>query len=236
MATEERPGGGWVWARNTSTARMPRYGEGVRFFRSPSPDGLERELQSLLASCDPQQRQEVARAVALMHEGHAGQRRADGEPFWMHPTRVALQLARTGRGSVAGICAALAHDLVEDTPMDLDTVRASLGADVSLLVQWLTVPEHEEQEYYADLPTAPLDARIIKVCDRADNLACLAAMVATDNHHRPWGQSYLRRSRIHVEPLLETVPPMVGRVYPPARRALEDAVAVTDSSLALSAR
>ena len=73
----------------------------------------------------------VERAVDRSIEWHAGQVRKSGEPYVVHPIEVAILLSRMSVDTEA-IIAALLHDVVEDSAVSLDTVRAEFGDRVAL--------------------------------------------------------------------------------------------------------
>src|SRR6476660_2823081 len=79
----------------------------------------------------------IERAVDRAIEWHAGQERKSGEPYVVHPIEVAILLSRMSVDTEA-IIAALLHDVVEDSAVSLDTVRAEFGDRVALLVDGVT--------------------------------------------------------------------------------------------------
>jgi GTP diphosphokinase / guanosine-3',5'-bis(diphosphate) 3'-diphosphatase len=79
----------------------------------------------------------IERAVDRSIEWHAGQLRKSGEPYVVHPIEVAILLSRMSVDTEA-IVAALLHDVVEDSSIDLDTVRDEFGDRVALLVDGVT--------------------------------------------------------------------------------------------------
>jgi GTP diphosphokinase / guanosine-3',5'-bis(diphosphate) 3'-diphosphatase len=71
----------------------------------------------------------IREACAWAARLHLGQRRRSGEPYITHPVAVALLAVRVGaRGDV--VCAALLHDVLEDTPCTAE-LRAEFGASVA---------------------------------------------------------------------------------------------------------
>jgi GTP pyrophosphokinase len=79
------------------------------------------------------------------------------------------------------LCAAVLHDVVEDTPCTIGQVRAAFGDRVAELVGWVTKPDTlagadkkvVKQEYLARLAGAPDDAVLVKLADRASNVQTL---------------------------------------------------------------
>ncbi len=79
----------------------------------------------------------LRRAWHFAQSAHAGQKRASGEPYFIHPVSVACILADL-RLDEDTIIAALLHDVVEDTPVSLDEIQAQFGEGVAMLVEGLT--------------------------------------------------------------------------------------------------
>ena len=80
----------------------------------------------------------VDRALKFATIAHADQKRKyTGKPYIVHPIEV-MQIVRTVEHDEAMLAAALLHDVVEDTDIDLDTIRDVFGDDVASLVDDLT--------------------------------------------------------------------------------------------------
>jgi guanosine-3',5'-bis(diphosphate) 3'-pyrophosphohydrolase len=79
----------------------------------------------------------IERALVRALEWHAGQVRRTGEPYVVHPIEVAILLSRMSVDTEA-IVAALLHDVVEDSHINLSTVREEFGDRVALLVDGVT--------------------------------------------------------------------------------------------------
>jgi len=82
----------------------------------------------------------IDKAFAFATAAHAavGQKRKyDGAPYIVHPQRVA-DIVRTYGGSDDQIAAAYLHDVVEDTQVDIDTIRDMFGDTIAELVSDLT--------------------------------------------------------------------------------------------------
>ena len=139
----------------------------------------EPELRRLLpaASCDA-----VATAVEFATRYHAGQRRPTGAPYLEHLLE-ALEVLVRGAGVTDPdvLCAAVLHDVVEDTPCTEDDVRLAFGDRVADLVRWVTKPEPAggadrkaaKESYLKSLQDAPDDAVLVKLADRASNVQTL---------------------------------------------------------------
>ena len=80
----------------------------------------------------------IERAFNFAREAHRGIRRRSGEPYILHPIAVAkIASQEIGLGSTS-ICAALLHDVVEDTDYTVDDIRNSFGEKIASIVDGLT--------------------------------------------------------------------------------------------------
>ena len=79
------------------------------------------------------------------------------------------------------LCAAVLHDVVEDTPCTIGGVRAAFGDRVADMVGWVTKPDATggadkkavKEAYLKRLADAPDDAIVVKLADRASNVQTL---------------------------------------------------------------
>ena len=128
----------------------------------------------------------IERAYEVALGAHVGQTRKSGEPYIHHPMAVATIVARQGLDDVT-VAAALLHDAVEDTSIDLVDLERVFGADVSLIVDGVTkldrlyFDSREEQQAASMrkmLVALAKDLRvlIIKLADRLHNMRTLAAL------------------------------------------------------------
>src|ERR671928_383621 len=128
----------------------------------------------------------LARAFRRAAEAHEGQQRRSGEPFVRHPWGVAKILAEL-RQDDATLAAALLHDVVEDTGVELEEVRSEFGDEIAQLVEGVTKltrvqfqsREHAEAENYRKLVIAmaeDLRVILIKLADRLHNLRTIEYM------------------------------------------------------------
>ena len=98
------------------------YNELIRIYRSYKPEG-DTEL--------------IKKAYEVACRQHKDQKRKSGEPYIIHPLNTAIIIAEIEMDKEA-ICAALLHDVVEDTNMTLDEIREMFGDHVALLVDGVT--------------------------------------------------------------------------------------------------
>lgn len=109
-------------------------------------------------------------ALVLAAKVHAGMVDKGGEPYILHPLRLALRLEEDDERIVA-----LLHDVLEQAEKagDADGVRGELeeyGSTISAAVECLTRRPREDYDVYiARVRTNPL-ARAVKVADLYDNL------------------------------------------------------------------
>ena len=84
----------------------------------------------------------VGEAVRFAIAWHGDQRRPTGAPYLDHLLE-ALEVLVRGAGVTDAdvLCAAVLHDVVEDTPCTLEQVSAAFGPQVAELVGWVTIPE-----------------------------------------------------------------------------------------------
>ena len=136
----------------------------------------------------------IEAAIAFATQAHKEQKRRSGEPYIVHPLLVSCIVAHFG-GDEVMVCAALLHDVVEDTQYTLDEVRRDYGDDVASLVDGLTkivairaeeLPASHSNEklvvaalsFRKMLITSVKDVRVlvVKLCDRLHNMLTLGAL------------------------------------------------------------
>ena len=104
---------------------------------------IEREFEGLRVSsrkrcADDAQYQLVLKAFEFANEAHKGVRRRSGEPYILHPIAVAkIVVDEIGLGCKS-ICAALLHDVVEDTDFTVEDIQRLFGEKIASLVDGLT--------------------------------------------------------------------------------------------------
>jgi (p)ppGpp synthase/HD superfamily hydrolase len=105
-------------------------------------------------------------ALALAALAHKGQFDKAGQPYIFHPIRLMLSVSDQPARIVA-----LLHDVVEDTPVTMDQLRA-LGYDEEILtaLDCVTRRETETYEEFIDRLTPNPLARRVKLADLKDNM------------------------------------------------------------------
>ncbi|MBQ8107564.1 MAG: bifunctional (p)ppGpp synthetase/guanosine-3',5'-bis(diphosphate) 3'-pyrophosphohydrolase, partial [Ruminococcus sp.] len=140
-------------------------------------------IQKLLDSEKQYDLSKIVSAYELAERYHHDQKRESGEPYISHPLAVAYILLELGMDTDT-ICAALLHDVVEDTECTLEELRKLFGADVAMLVNGVTklgkVEIFTKEEQKAEnirkiLLAMSEDIRviIIKLADRLHNMRTL---------------------------------------------------------------
>jgi GTP pyrophosphokinase len=125
----------------------------------------------------------VKKAYDYSMKHHAGQSRASGEPYLVHPLEVALALAEMKMDPVA-IVAGLLHDSVEDTSVTITDIRQEFGEQVAHIVEGVTkiskidfaTREEQQAENLRKMMLAMVDdirVVLIKLADRLHNMRTL---------------------------------------------------------------
>ena len=139
------------------------------------------QLDTLMVDSDkPYDTDRVHKAISLAIKAHDGQLRRSGEEYVCHPLHVACILVEIGMDSDA-VIAALLHDVVEDTDIELSEISRRFGADVASLVDGVTkitqmtfsTKEEQQAENVRKMLLAmSKDVRvmIIKLADRLHNM------------------------------------------------------------------
>ena len=140
-------------------------------------------IQKILTTDKQYDLSEIITAYEFAAKAHEGQTRSSGQPYIIHPLAVAFILLDLGMDTDT-ICAAILHDVVEDTPCTLDDLKKRFGQDVAMLVDGVTklnkIPAFNREEQQAEnvrkiLLAMSQDIRvmIIKLCDRLHNMRTL---------------------------------------------------------------
>ena len=128
----------------------------------------------------------VCAAYELAYEAHKDQKRISGTPYITHPLAVALIVAEM-QMDVDSVCAALLHDVVEDTQYSSQDIKNQFGEQVALLVDGVTKLEklefsNKEERDMENLRkmflamSSDIRVIIIKFADRMHNMSTLISM------------------------------------------------------------
>jgi len=144
---------------------------------------IEMLIQKILKDDKQYDLSKIISAYEFAAKAHEGQKRSSGQDYIIHPLAVAYILLELGMDTDT-ICAALLHDVVEDTDATLDDLKKRFGQDVALLVDGVTklskIPTSTKEEQAAEnirkiLLAMSQDIRvmIIKLADRLHNMRTL---------------------------------------------------------------
>ena len=101
-------------------------------------DAFERLINDYLNSRHRKKVDLITKAFSFARQAHKGVRRLSGEPYIMHPIAVAqIVCSEIGLGSTS-ICAALLHDVVEDTDYTVEDIENMFGPKIAQIVDGLT--------------------------------------------------------------------------------------------------
>lgn len=151
---------------------------------------IEAEYQALLNdylhSMHSQRVELIDRAYHLAKQAHNGVRRLSGEPYMMHPLSVArIVVKEIGLGSTS-ICAALLHDVVEDTDYTTEDIERMFGPKIASIVEGLTklsggvfadkaMKQAENVRKLVLTMSEDVRVMLVKLADRLHNMRTLAA-------------------------------------------------------------
>ncbi len=128
----------------------------------------------------------IKRAFTMALDAHKDMRRKSGEPYIFHPLDVAqICVEEIGLGTTS-IIAALLHDVVEDTDIELAEINALFGNKVTRIIDGLTKiagvfeygTSQQAENFRKMLFTLSDDVRVIliKLADRLHNMRTLESM------------------------------------------------------------
>ena len=162
-------------------------------------------LNGYLSSNHRKKVEKIEKAYRFARRAHEGIRRRSGEPYILHPIAVATIVSQEiGLGSTS-ICAALLHDVVEDTDYTTDDIKAIFGDEtigetgekvgdkIANIVEGLTKisggifgekASAQAENFRKLLLTMSDDIRVvlIKMADRLHNMRTLASMPAAKQY------------------------------------------------------
>jgi len=154
-----------------------------------------------------------ARTFATAAHAAVGQlRKYTFEPYIVHPTEVAATV-KTVPHTEAMVAAAYLHDVVEDTGVSIELIRAEFGSEVSDLVGWLTDvsrPDHGNRASRkavdrAHTAAAPAAAQTVKLADLISNTRSIV------EHDAKFAETYLAEKRLLLEVMTKADPELMAR-------------------------
>ncbi|MDD6344937.1 MAG: bifunctional (p)ppGpp synthetase/guanosine-3',5'-bis(diphosphate) 3'-pyrophosphohydrolase [Oscillospiraceae bacterium] len=140
-------------------------------------------IQKILTSDKQYDLSKIVTAYKLAEKAHEGQFRSSGQPYIIHPLAVSFIVLELGMDTDT-ICAAMLHDVVEDTATTLNDIKNRFGQDVAMLVDGVTKltkmsmfdKEQQQAENVRKIFLAmsqDIRVMIIKLCDRLHNMRTL---------------------------------------------------------------
>ena len=145
----------------------------------------------------------IAFCVAA-HQACGQKRKFSGAEYYTHPIEVSMLVSSLG-GSDDMICAALLHDIIEDTKIQIETIEVNFGSNVARMVLGLTKVSKLEDGDRATRKAIDLthtakqcaDTKTIKLCDVIDNLHDIY------DADREWAKQYILEKELLLEVLKE---------------------------------
>ena len=149
---------------------------------------FEALLNDYLATKHRKRVEVITKAFNFANQAHRGIKRRSGEPYIMHPLAVArIVCCEIGLGSTS-ICAALLHDVVEDTDYTIEDIENLFGPKIAQIVDGLTKisggifgdrASAQAENFKKLLLTMSNDIRVIliKIADRLHNMRTLGSML-----------------------------------------------------------
>jgi GTP pyrophosphokinase len=203
-----------VLAKGTESRSSAPRNSATKPDAGPSPDAMkkaeerqaiERRMEALLEQVRANRPNEdislIRKAWEFCVRHHEGQMRASGEPYIIHPLKVAEVLVEMKLDSTA-IAAGLLHDSVEDTPATTEEIQAEFGDQVAHIVDGVTKidkiqfanrEDRQAENVRKMLLAMVTDVRVvlIKMADRLHNMRTL-------QHLRPERQEAIARETMDI--------------------------------------
>ena len=168
----------------------------------------------------------IERAIEIAATAHAGQKGKNGEAYILHPLRVMMAV-----GSESERMAAVLHDVVEDTSVTLDDLRAAgFAEEVVRAVDLLTKREGESREEAARRAVADPIARAVKLADVSDNMDLTRLPRITKKDRDRLAEYEKVKAILEAGPVDEAAGP-VDEPAVPSEAAVPDATAKPDEAV-----
>lgn len=187
----------------------------------------------------------IEKAFKFARDAHNGIRRRSGEPYIMHPLAVAKIVSQEiGLGSTS-ICAALMHDVVEDTDFTVEDIEAQFGKKIAQIVSGLTKisggifgthASAQAENFRKLLLTMNDDIRVvlIKMADRLHNMRTLGSMPPAKQYKIAGETLYIYAPLAHrlglfaIKTELEDL--SFKYEHPDAYKSIDEKIALTEAS------
>lgn len=140
------------------------------------------EFQKAVQNFPKEEKFKVLNALEVATKYHQSQKRKNGDVYILHPIRVALILIKeAGQKDEDSICAALLHDVIEDTAIRPDEIKEDFGVNVLNLVENLSTKKEEPfSDYMYRIYESDEATILIKFCDRLDNARDMLLVAASE--------------------------------------------------------
>jgi GTP diphosphokinase / guanosine-3',5'-bis(diphosphate) 3'-diphosphatase len=162
----------------------PASGNGAAIAKTYEENFYKEKETELLAACRKNLKnfdeEMVKKALKLCYDAHKNDRRASGEPYFIHPFEVAMIVATEVPLDDVSIVCALLHDVVEDTAYGIDEIREEFGPEVADIVDGATKISDifkskeitQAESYRKMLISMVSDVRVmlVKFADRLHNM------------------------------------------------------------------
>lgn len=159
-------------------------GNGAAIAKTYEENFYKEKENELLAACRKNLKSfdeaMIKKALKLCYDAHKSDRRASGEPYFIHPFEVAMIVATEVPLDDVSIACALLHDVVEDTAYGIDEIREEFGTEVADIVDGATKISDifkskeitQAESYRKMLISMVSDVRVmlVKFADRLHNM------------------------------------------------------------------
>lgn len=142
--------------------------------------------------------EKLVKSFNIAFKAHKNQKRDGGRPYIEHPVAVVKILTdEFGVTDIDTLCAAVLHDVVEDSNISYEQLLDELGLKVELMVKILTKTGLTKEVYYNNLYQASEGVRLIKLADRLHNIR---GMETWDEKRKA---KYIEETRRYIIPLAQ---------------------------------
>ena len=150
-------------------------------------EAYRRLIDAYLRSNHRRKVERIEKAFRFASAAHAGGRRRNGDPYILHPLEVArIAVAELGLGSTS-ICAALLHDVLENSDYTSEDIEDACGPKVAEIVEGVArisggilgrAAEVQADKFRKLLLSMSSDVRVVlvKMADRMHNMRTLDAL------------------------------------------------------------
>jgi len=106
--------------------------------RKPQKEDLQELFKACQKNLSEEDKKTITKAFKLCYLSHRRIKRASGEPYYYHPVEVAKIVAKKINMDVTSVVAALLHDTIEDTDVEIEDITHWFGSEVASLINGVT--------------------------------------------------------------------------------------------------